>query len=427
MRRRFLLSIAAVDLVLLTAAGSVASWLVFGTPMPWRAPGLGASTWPMVGMLTAGFLVGTYLSARAWASSMPRPSYGRAVTIGLVTLGGSTVAIALTRVYYSRAFIGLTVMLWMAGALTYRFVRRRRPWTETMVLVTAEKGLADELRDAPHADVLAVFDPGTTGELAPLPLGATLVVDLRAVLSDRMAQYVSSCVLAGLPVRAFTQVYEEHTGRLPIVHLAEGWELSTPLAKTAPYVPVKRVIDTITVLAISPLALLIGIGIAIAVRTSSDGPVIFKQTRVGRHDRAFTLYKFRTMVVDAEKDGPAFSRPGDQRLTPVGRWLRRFRADELPQLWNVLRGDVSLVGPRPEQVAFVERFERLIPFYASRHLVRPGVTGWAQVNYGYADDQADTIEKLTYDLYYVKHMSPWLDLAVVGRSVWTVLSGFGAR
>jgi lipopolysaccharide/colanic/teichoic acid biosynthesis glycosyltransferase len=107
--------------------------------------------------------------------------------------------------------------------------------------------------------------------------------------------------------------------------------------------------------------------------------------------------------------------------------LRKVRLDELPQLWNVLKGDLSLVGPRPEQPEFVAQFARSIPFYEHRHLIRPGLTGWAQVNYGYADDEADTIEKLTFDLYYVKHMSPWLDLNILGRSIWTVLSGFGAQ
>ena len=155
--------------------------------------------------------------------------------------------------------------------------------------------------------------------------------------------------------------------------------------------------------------------------------MIFRQTRVGRGGVLFTLYKFRTMWEDSEQGGPAFASQLDDRLTPAGKWLRRFRADELPQLWNVLKGDLSLVGPRPEQVAFARRFAETIPYYSHRHLVRPGVTGWAQVNYGYADGDADTIDKLTYDLFYVKHMSPWLDLDILGRSVWTILSGFGAR
>jgi lipopolysaccharide/colanic/teichoic acid biosynthesis glycosyltransferase len=124
---------------------------------------------------------------------------------------------------------------------------------------------------------------------------------------------------------------------------------------------------------------------------------------------------------------PSFASPDDPRLTRVGRWLRKARLDELPQLWNVLKGDLSLVGPRPEQVEFVHQFSERIPFYAQRHQVRPGVTGWAQVNYGYADDEADTVDKLTFDLYYVKNMSLWLDLHVLGKSFWTVLSGFGAQ
>jgi lipopolysaccharide/colanic/teichoic acid biosynthesis glycosyltransferase len=139
------------------------------------------------------------------------------------------------------------------------------------------------------------------------------------------------------------------------------------------------------------------------------------------------MYKFRTMSEDAEKDGPRFATTSDPRLIRGGTFLRRSRLDEIPQLWNVLRGDMSLVGPRAEQVPFAKQFAAEIPFYEHRHLVRPGVTGWAQVSYGYADDKADTIEKLTYDLYYVKNMSPVMDMKVLWESIWTVLTGDGAR
>ncbi len=177
----------------------------------------------------------------------------------------------------------------------------------------------------------------------------------------------------------------------------------------------------------APLWLALAAIIAVSVRLDSRGPVIFSQPRVGLDGRPFTLYKFRTMVGYDDPSEPRFAAHGDERLTRVGKVLRRFRVDEIPQLWNVMKGDLALVGPRPEQSGFVDYFSRSIPFYDHRHLVRPGVTGWAQVNYGYADDEADTIEKLTYDLYYIKHVSPWLDLEILGRSVWTVLSGFGAR
>jgi lipopolysaccharide/colanic/teichoic acid biosynthesis glycosyltransferase len=172
-----------------------------------------------------------------------------------------------------------------------------------------------------------------------------------------------------------------------------------------------------------PLALIVGL----VVRMDSEGPVLYRQERVGRHGKTFTLTKFRTMVDDAERLGPQFTAPDDPRITRSGRFLRLSRLDELPQLWTVLRGELSLIGPRPERLVFVEEFRREIPFYEARHLIRPGVTGWAQVNYGYADDQAETIDKLTYDLFYIKHSSFWLDLHIVGKSIWTVLTGFGAR
>jgi exopolysaccharide biosynthesis polyprenyl glycosylphosphotransferase len=296
-----------------------------------------------------------------------------------------------------------------------------------MVVATREKELLEHLADAPHAEIIGILDPATEGDMEPLEPDVTLVVDLRAVLSDRMAQFAASSALAGISVRAFTNVYEEHTGRLPVVHLAEGWELRTPASRTASYQSSKRLFDFVSALVTSPIWIPLALVIGALVRVSSPGPIIFSQLRAGRGDVPFTLYKFRTMAADAEQDGPSFARPDDQRITRLGRFLRRSRLDELPQLWNVLRGDLSIVGPRPEQLPFVEQFEKEIPFYSQRHLIRPGVTGWAQVRYGYADDKADTMEKLTYDLYYVKNMSPWLDLHVLGESVWTVLSGNGAR
>jgi lipopolysaccharide/colanic/teichoic acid biosynthesis glycosyltransferase len=214
---------------------------------------------------------------------------------------------------------------------------------------------------------------------------------------------------------------------LALVHLAEGWEISAPVKRNAGYAPFKRFIDVTLVLLTSPLWILLASVIWIAIKLDSPGPAIYSQERVGLNDSGFTLRKFRTMVEDAEVDGPQFAAVGDERLTRVGRVLRRFRVDEVPQLWNVITGDLSLVGPRPERPVFVEQFQQNIPFYRYRHKVRPGVTGWAQVNYGYADDEADTIEKLTYDLYYVKSMSIWLDLDILGKSIWTVLSGFGAQ
>lgn len=428
MRRRFLLSTAAADVGALAFAMVVASTLVFGTALPWWADlGPDKSLWPLVAFLFGSAVTASMLSAQMWAGSAPRPSYGRGLAIVVTTVATTALLVVLSRVFWSNEFLVWTSVLWAFGAFGHRALRRRRPWTELMVVASREKELLEHLRDAPHAEVLSVLDPGSEGEIDPLPSDVTLVLDLRSVLSDRMAQFAASSTLAGISLRAFTNVYEEHTGRLPVVHLAEGWELRTTASRTAPYQAIKRLFDIVGVLLTAPLTLAIGIVTAVAVRLTSRGPVIFRQQRAGRGEEPFTLYKFRTMRADAESNGPQFAKPKDDRLTPVGGFLRRSRLDELPQLWNVLKGDLSVVGPRPEQIHFVEKFGREIPFYGQRHLIRPGVTGWAQVRYGYADGEADTVEKLTYDLYYVKNMSPWLDLHVLGESIWTVLSGNGAR
>jgi exopolysaccharide biosynthesis polyprenyl glycosylphosphotransferase len=430
MRRKFLLSVFASDLAALVVAFCLASLVVFGAFLPWnitlRGEAAGASIWPFAALLGIGAVVGSLLSARMWGRATPRPTYGRALAIAGFALAFTAIGIVLLRPYHSNAMLGVTTALWFGGMVAHRYARRRRPWSEKMLVVTREKGLVDDLRNADHADVIAVYDPGD-GPPEGVEVGETaLVVDLRPVLSDSMAQFVSSWNLAGYPVRSLTAVYEEHTGRLPIVHLAEGWELTAPVSRNE-YAPFKRAIDTALILVSLPIWIILAAGIALAVRLDSRGPIIYRQSRVGRDGRIFTLYKFRTMGVDAERNGPQFATEDDDRLTRTGKWLRRSRLDEIPQLWNVLKGDLSLVGPRPERPVFTEQYDRTIPFYSYRHLVRPGVTGWAQVNYGYADDEARTVDKLTYDLYYVKHMSPWLDTEILGQSVWTVMSAFGAR
>ena len=322
MRRRFLWSQAIADAVVLAIAIVPASVIDFNTPFAWTAE---PRVLPLLAFMGVGLALAEITSARLWAGHAPRPSYGRALTIVLTTLGITSLGLTLTQAYFSRPIIGFTMVFFLVGALGHRAVSRRRPWTESVVLVTSEKGLVDDLRNAPHAEIHDVLDPGAEGSIEPLPAGTTLAVDLRAVLSDRMAQYVSSCTLAGFDVRAMSSVYEMHTGRMPLVHLAEGWELSTPVVKTAPYLPGKRIVDVLLVLATAPLTLLLSGAIAVAVRTSSKGPVIFRQTRVGRGGDLFTLYKFRTMWDGSDLNGPAFAVEGDARLTPVGRFLRRFR------------------------------------------------------------------------------------------------------
>jgi lipopolysaccharide/colanic/teichoic acid biosynthesis glycosyltransferase len=423
MGQRFLITTAALDLAALAVAAFIGALLVpdFGSGVT------AVEVMPLLAAMVAGTLIGSYLSARSWGKNAPRPSYGRAVSIFTVALSVTSLIIVTTRIYWSRPFLLVSAGAWLGLALAHRAWQRRRPWKENLVAVSEEKELIEDMRAAPHLEILDALDPRSEPPSRPYPPGTVLAVDYRHVLSDTMAQYISSLHLAGRSVRGFTSVYEEHTGRLPIVHLMEGWELTEPLDASGVYVRSKRAIDVVLVLITSPLWLLLSALIAVVIRIDSPGPVIFSQERAARDQHPFTLYKFRTMVHEAEENGAQFAVPDDQRLTRVGKFLRRFRVDELPQLWNVLKGDLSLVGPRPEQLPFVDYFSQTIPFYSHRHLVRPGVTGWAQVNFGYADNEVETVRKLSYDLYYVKHVSPWLDLSILGRSIWTVLSGFGAQ
>ncbi|MDP9144462.1 MAG: sugar transferase [Actinomycetota bacterium] len=404
-----------------------ASYYVYGVPLPWDSIE-GNRVFPMIIFLVLSMIVFSLLTAQMSGPGVPRPTYGRMFAIALGTGATTSLLIVFSRIpYFSRAFLGFTAVVWLVLATAHRLVRRRRPWTERIAIVTGEKQLAEDLVGSPHAEVVWVLDPKFDGPIELPDRDVTMAVDLRALLSERMAQFLSSSDVAGYNIRAFTSIYEEHTGRVPLVHLAEGWEISAPLLEVAPWLPGKRVFDTIVTAVTAPLWLGLGLLVGIYIRLATRGPALFRQERIGYEGKPFTMYKFRTMDEDAEKDGPKFATKDDGRLTRGGKFLRKSRLDEVPQLWNVLKGEMSLVGPRAEQVPFVAAFRQQIPFYEHRHLVRPGITGWAQVNYGYADDHADTIEKLTYDLYYIKHMSPVMDLRVLWKSVWTVLTGAGAR
>jgi lipopolysaccharide/colanic/teichoic acid biosynthesis glycosyltransferase len=168
--------------------------------------------------------------------------------------------------------------------------------------------------------------------------------------------------------------------------------------------------------------------VAIGVKLSSQGPVLYRQRRVGKNGEVFVLYKFRSMRCDAESEtGAVWATPDDPRVTGFGKFIRRVRLDELPQLWNVLRGEMSLVGPRPERPEFVKTLAEQIPYYRQRHCVKPGITGWAQVNHKYGDTLEDTVTKLEYDLYYIKNISPSLDLYIVFNTLKTMILTRGAQ
>ncbi len=233
----------------------------------------------------------------------------------------------------------------------------------------------------------------------------------------------------GVQVQDGNDVYESITGKVPIESIRLSWLLFSPgFHASRIFQMYKRFASVV----ISIVGLLLSLPllpfVILAIKLSSPGKILYWQNRVGRDDQVFRCYKFRTMRSDAEADtGPTWAQDDDPRITRVGRFLRKTRIDELPQLWNVLKGDMSLVGPRPERPEFVADFNQKIPFYHLRHSVRPGITGWAQILYKYGNSIEDAKEKLRYDLYYIKNTSVGLDLLIAMNTVKTVLVGSGAK
>ena len=234
--------------------------------------------------------------------------------------------------------------------------------------------------------------------------------------------------LSGVRVEEATTTYERLTGKIMLESLKPSFLIFSEGFRVSRFHRIlKRIADIVLsivglVLSIVPMALT-----ALAVWLESGRPVLYRQERVGQHGRVFTLFKFRSMRVDAEGATPVWARQRDSRVTTVGRFIRLTRLDELPQFWNVLRGDMSFVGPRPERPYFVEMLTEEIPFYHERHAVKPGLTGWAQVKYRYGSSIEDATEKLRYDLYYVKHLSVIFDLTIVFDTFKVIVSGKGAQ
>ncbi len=235
--------------------------------------------------------------------------------------------------------------------------------------------------------------------------------------------------LSGVKVEDATGIVEKISGKIEVDSIHPSWLIFSEGFRLNPtFMFLRRffslVVSLVLLLAVLPLLPLI----ALAIKLTSPGPVLYAQKRVGRNGKVFTCYKFRTMRADAETaHGPSWAGDNDPRVTLVGRWLRRVRIDEIPQLWNVLRGEMGFVGPRPERPEFVEWLSREIPYYPLRHVIRPGITGWAQIRYQYGASLEESKEKLKFDLYYIKHMSLSFELMIVLESVKIVLLRRGAR
>ena len=339
--------------------------------------------------------------------------------------------------------VSAVLAIWHFSLRMYFGVSSRRSKILIMGTGPLARSLATEiLRHREYGLQVCGFvddDPALVGVSIVNPKVLGLSKELRRIVSDNDVDEVVvelqdrrgrlpvdellSLKTRGVRVQEATSLYERVTGKISIENLKPSWMLFGDGFEVSRSVLIgKQIVSFSVSLLLLVLFLPLFPLIALLIKLDSPGPVFFRQERVGEDGKVFTLWKFRSMRKDAERNtGPVWAKAQDSRVTRVGKYLRRTRLDEVPQLFNVLKGDMSLVGPRPERPNFVDELSKTIPFYYLRHSVKPGVTGWAQINYGYGNSVEDAVEKLQYDLFYIKNVSWALDLLVLLHTIKTVL------
>ncbi len=336
-----------------------------------------------------------------------------------IVFGVFMAIIAGFRLDYSNKLIGACFFAILAVRFGITAVRSRAKGLLYYLVPGGRVDLVKELRGAP---VLALQRPCLDG----LP-DCAIVADLAADLDPRWERFLAEAAISGRPVYHYKQVWEAETGKVQIEHLSEnGFGALVP---SFAYQKAKRAIDLVfSFMALALIVPLLAL-CAIAIKFDSSGSVFFRQVRMGYRGRQFHVLKLRTMTEGCSGEDRALSmtQAGDKRITRVGAFLRRTRIDELPQVLNIFRGEMSWIGPRPEAVGLSRWYEKEIPFYRYRHIVRPGITGWAQVNQGHVAELDEVDKKLQYDFYYIKNLSYWLDILIVLRTVRVVISGFGSK
>ena len=375
----------------------------------------------------------------------------QAFGVGCILLGGIYYSlpemIIRSRVFWTGyIIICVMILLWRA---IYYFVLRKRMFIQEIVILGTGRLAEDIAREIEGKQNSSYKILGFVGERETIfnPNGAPFFKDLDDIAHLLPGKHIQRIVVAlddrrgatpikkllkykmqGIVIEQGISFYERVTGRLLVENMEPSWIIySEGFSLNRWQFIVKRTVDillSLTLLLLSSPIMLIS---ALIIKMESAGDVFYSQERVGRKIVPFKVYKFRSMRQDAERDGAVWALENDDRVTRFGRFIRKFRIDELPQLWNVLKGDMSLVGPRPERPVFVEKLAETIPFYQIRHDIKPGVTGWAQVCYPYGASQEDALRKLEYDLYYMKNLSIPMDLLVVFMTVKTVLFKKGSR
>jgi lipopolysaccharide/colanic/teichoic acid biosynthesis glycosyltransferase len=388
---------------------------LWSIPATLSAPATHNTAWAALGALVFGFWLHRSVSA------LPGMRESSGILPGhLAAFGLALTLILFFRLEYSRSFLAVSFFLSIAWFFSVYLVTQRKAVLKLGIIEGGRTNLFDDM-----PGVIAV-----RLELDYIPEGLDAVTaDFRHEHSRAWEARLADLTLAGLPVYHSKDLYESLTGRAELEHLSEN-NLGA-LGPLATLLAAKQVIDRLiavpVLVALAPVLLVA----SLAIRLDSSGPALFRQRRVGYRGREFTVYKFRTMACGNGGDTPhrdhLITREKDQRITRIGRFLRRTRIDELPQIYNILRGEMSWIGPRPEASRLSEWYESEIPFYRYRHVVRPGITGWAQVNQGHVAEITDIRTKLSYDFYYIRNFSVWLDLLIIMKTIKTVFTGFGHK
>ena len=399
--------------------------LLFGALLPWLSRG------PLPGKMfeaaSLNTLVGNAIAVAIafWTrlSIETYPGIRRSSVILPAALTGHGIAVVwfvLTRFPYDRIGLAAGFLLHVAW-LYILYIRAERKVRRRIAVVPF--GATDRLARITTVD----WHPLKRPHLHDTRSCNAIVADFSAELPDEWEAFLADAALAGRIVYQVKQLSESLTGRVELEHLSENSFGS--LVPALGYFYLKGLIDFLFALVLLPFVLPLMAIVAVAIRLDSKGPILFRQKRIGHAGRSITVYKFRTMRdVDAEDErSAAMTKADDERITRLGHLLRKLRIDELPQIFNILKWQMSWIGPRPEAQVLSLWYTSEIPFYRYRHVVKPGISGWAQVNQGHVAAVDEVHRKLQYDFYYIKYFSPWLDALIFFRTVKTMLTGWGAR
>ncbi len=371
------------------------------------------SLYVLIGIVISHFLIqrlSRYPGEDPLSSAVPSVLFGFACVLVLITMG----QLAYSRSIILAGFVG--TLSWYALALLIK-KRNSRP---SLLLAQTSQDL-----DLPDQGSAAWSELASPPQPQDIPPCDGLVIDLSSKISKDWQDFAILCATSGVPIYDYTRTRELMTGEVELDRLEDiGLDALLPARS---YMPLKSIIDVAAALILLAPALLIIIISSAAIKIESRGPAIFVQKRTGFRGRQFNCYKLRSMRADAASSGPHYTLDGDPRITRVGSFLRKYRIDELPQIFNILKGEMSWIGPRPEASELASYYEKHIPFYAFRHSVKPGITGWAAIRQGNVSEVDAARTKLGNDFFYIKNLSLGLDAFIAAKTVWIILTGFGSR